>query len=135
MEDNKLVKIESEDGKSYNMLILNEFDHKNKKYAVLMEMNNCGCDDDCDCEHDCDSNCDCECEHDCDCGDDCDSNCDCECEHDCDCGDDCCCSHDEPMLCILEITKDKDGNEIFKSIDDEETFNEVASCADEILSC
>ena len=49
MEDNKLVKIESEDGKSYNMLILNEFDHKNKKYAVLMEMNNCGCDDDCDC--------------------------------------------------------------------------------------
>ena len=46
MEDNKLVKIESEDGKSYNMLILNEFDHKNKKYAVLMEMNNCGCDDD-----------------------------------------------------------------------------------------
>ena len=52
MEDNKLVKIESEDGKSYNMLILNEFDHKNKKYAVLMEMNNCGCDDDCDCEHD-----------------------------------------------------------------------------------
>ena len=83
MEDNKLVKIESEDGKSYNMLILNEFDHKNKKYAVLMEMNNCGCDDDCDCEHDCDSNCDCEC------------------EHDCDCGDDCCCSHDEPMLCIL----------------------------------
>lgn len=117
MEDNKLVKIESEDGKSYNMLILNEFDHKNKKYAVLMEMNNCGCDDDCDCEHDCDSNCDCEC------------------EHDCDCGDDCCCSHDEPMLCILEITKDKDGNEIFKSIDDEKTFNEVASCADEILSC
>ena len=117
MEDSKLVKIESEDGKSYNMLILNEFDHKNKKYAVLMEMNNCVCDDDCDCEHDCDSNCDCEC------------------EHDCDCGDDCCCSHDEPMLCILEITKDKDGNEIFKSIDDEETFNEVASCADEILSC
>lgn len=105
MEDNKLVKIESEDGKSYNMLILNEFDHKNKKYAVLMEMKDCGCDDDC------------------------------ECEHDCDCGDDCCCSHDEPMLCILEITKDKDGNEIFKSIDDEKTFNEVASKADEILSC
>ena len=111
MEDNKLVKIESEDGKSYNMLILNEFDHKNKKYAVLMEMKDCGCDDDCDCEHDC------------------------ECEHDCDCGDDCCCSHDEPMLCILEITKDKDGNEIFKSIDDEKTFNEVASKVDEILSC
>lgn len=111
MEDNKLVKIESEDGKSYNMLILNEFDHKNKKYAVLMEMKDCGCDDDCDCEHDC------------------------ECEHDCDCGDDCCCSHDESMLCILEITKDKDGNEIFKSIDDEKTFNEVASKADEILSC
>lgn len=105
MEDNKLVKIESEDGKSYNMLILNEFDHKNKKYAVLMEMKDCGCDDDCDCEHDCD------------------------------CGDDCCCSHDEPILCILEITKDKDGNEIFKSIDDEKTFNEVASKADEILSC
>ena len=111
MEDNKLVKIESEDGKSYNMLILNEFDHKNKKYAVLMEMKDCGCDDDCDCDDDC------------------------ECEHDCDCGDDCCCSHDEPMLCILEITKDKDGNEIFKSIDDEKTFNEVASKADEILSC
>ena len=119
MEDNKLVKIESEDGKLYNMLILNEFEHKNKKYAVLMEMNNCGCDDDCDCD----------CEH------DCDSDCDCECEHDCDCGDDCCCSHDEPMLCILEITKDKDGNEIFRSIDDEKTFNEVASKADEKLSC
>ena len=53
MEDNKLVKIESEDGKSYNMLILNEFDHKNKKYAVLMEMNNCGCDDDCCCDGNC----------------------------------------------------------------------------------
>ena len=39
------------------------------------------------------------------------------------------------MICILAITKDNDGNEIFKSIDDEETFNEVASCADEILSC
>ena len=42
---------------------------------------------------------------------------------------------DQNKTNLVEIIKDKDGNEIFKSIDDEETFNEVASCADEILSC
>ena len=121
MENNKLVKIESEDGKSYNMIILNEFEHKKKRYAVLMEMKDCDCGDKCDCNDECD----CEC----------DNDCECECDNDCECGDECCCSHDDAMLCILEITKDKDGNEIFKSIDDDKLFDEVASKADEILSC
>ena len=37
------------------------------------------------------------------------------------------------MLCLLEITKDKDGNEVFKSIDDENLFNELVEKADKIL--
>ena len=33
----------------------------------------------------------------------------------------------------LEISKDKDGNEVFKSIDDEKLFNELVEEADKVL--
>ena len=103
--ENSLVRVEAEDGKSYDMLILKEFDYKKKKYAVLMEMNTCHCGDDC--------------------GDEC------HCDDECDCGDDCHCD-EEPMLCILEETKDSNG-EIFKSIDDDKLFDEVVKEADKLL--
>jgi hypothetical protein len=46
--ENNLVRVESEDGKVYNLLILKEFDYKKKKYAILTELD--GCDDDCNCK-------------------------------------------------------------------------------------
>src|SRR5574344_1269998 len=105
MEDeNNLVRVESENGEFLDMLILKEFDYKEKKYAVLMEMDSCKCGDDCDCEDKCD------CDEDCDCG--CQEGKECNCHEECNCDG-------EKALCILEITKDKDGNEVFKSIDDE----------------
>lgn len=106
-KDNCLVKVQSEDGKTFDMLILKEFDYKKKKYAVLTEIDacGCGCEDECHCDEDCDCGC-----H----------------EEECHCDD-------EPMLCLLEITKDKDGKEIFKSIDDEKLFNELVEEADRIL--
>lgn len=114
MEENKnLVRVEDESGNSYDMLILKEFDYKKKKYAVLMEMNH-GCDDTCDCgckDHDCDDTCDCDCK-----------------DHDCDC--DCC---NEPALCILEITKDENGEEIFASIEDDKLYDEIIKEADKVL--
>lgn len=105
--ENNLVKVEGENGETFDMLILKEFEYKNKRYAVLSELDYCKCEDD---EYDCE-------EHDCNCG------CD---EHECSC-------EDEPMLCLLEITKDKEGNEVFKSIDDEDLFNELVEKADEVL--
>ena len=38
-----LVRVESENGKIYDMIILKEFDYKTKKYAVLMETDSCNC--------------------------------------------------------------------------------------------
>lgn len=104
--ENNLVKVEGEDGKTYDMLILKEFEYKNKKYAILSELDYCKC----DCEDD-DCNCDCK-------DDECECNCGCD---------------DEPMLCLLEISKDKEGNEVFKSIDDEDLFNELVEKADKVL--
>jgi hypothetical protein len=119
-KDNCLVKVEGEDGKVFDMLILKEFDYKNKKYAVLSEIDACGC------HHKC------ECDDDCDCG--CNEGEECTCEDECDCGcEGHCHSDEEPLLCLLEITKDKGGNEIFKSIDDEKLFNELVEEADKIL--
>jgi hypothetical protein len=111
-----VVKFEDEKGKSFEMLILKEFEYKSKKYAVLMN-DDCNCDDNCDCGDDCD----CECNDKCDCGDECkcDDNCDCGCQ--------------EKEIYILEISKDKDGNEIFKEIEDEKTFEEVIKEADKVL--
>ena len=68
-KENDLVRIESEDGKTYDMLILKEFEYKNAKYAVLMETDSY----DCNCDNEC--NDDCDCEHDCDCGNDCNCGC------------------------------------------------------------
>ena len=150
-KDNSLVKVQGEDGKVFNMLILKEFDYKKKKYAVLTEIDHgCGCDDDCNCDETCDCGCqdgeECTCgcgchDKECSCGDDChcDENCDCGCQdgEECTCEDECHCKEschcDEPMLCLLEITKDEDGNEVFKSIDDEKLFNELVEEADKVL--
>ena len=125
-KDNCLVKVQGEDGKTFDMLILKEFDYKEKKYAVLSEIDHCHCDDECDC----DENCDCGCQEgdECTCG----GECLCGCDNECSCNDECHC-HEEPMLCLLEITKDKDGSEVFKSIDDEKLFNELVEEADKVL--
>ena len=121
-KDNCLVRVENEDGKTYEMLILKEFEYKEKKYAVLTEINedcHCGCDEDCECKDNC------NCDDDCDCG--CNEGKECHCnEHNCEC-------EHEPFLCLLEVTKDKDGNEIFKSIDDEKLFNKLIEEADKVL--
>lgn len=142
-KDNCLVQVEGEDGKVFNMLILKEFDYKNKKYAVLTEVDkcHCGCKDECDCDDDCECGCnegeECNCEHECHCHDNCDCDDDCECGcnegKECTCEHECHCKDEEDVLCILEITKDKDGNEIFKSIDDEKLFNEIVEEADKVL--
>ena len=108
-KENDLVRIESEDGKTYDMLILKEFEYKNAKYEVLMETDSYDC------------NCDNEC------------NDDCDCEHDCDCGNDCNCGCHENTLCLLEVSKDEKGNEVFKSITDEKLFDEVIAEADKVL--
>lgn len=117
MEEVSKVRFEGENKETFDMIILKEFDYNKKKYAVLMEDNSCscGCNDECSCEHD----------KKCDCNDDnchCDDDCDCGCKKDCDEG-----------VYILEITMDEYGNEVFKSIEDEKTFNEVANKADELL--
>ena len=139
-KENNLVRVEGEDGKTFDMLILNEFEHKNKKYAILSEIDRCHCDEDCNCDEDCDCGCqegkECTCEGECHC--DCDEDCDCGCQEgkECTCEDECHCGchcDEEPIVCLLEITKDKDGNEIFKSIDDEKLFNELVEKADKIL--
>ena len=139
-KENNLVRVEGEDGKTFDMLILNEFEHKNKKYAILSEIDHCHCDEDCNCDEDCDCGCqegkECTCEGECHCGchNECDEDCDCGCQEgkECTCEGECHCD-DEPIVCLLEITKDKDGNEIFKSIDDEKLFNELVEKADKIL--
>lgn len=135
-KDNCLVQVEGEDGKVFNMLILKEFDYKNKKYAVLTEVDKCQCHshDECDCGEDCECGCqegkECTCNHECHCGDDCNCN---DNEESCGCGHECACHEEEDVLCLLEISKDKDGNEIFKSIDDEKLFNEIVEEVDKVL--
>ena len=115
--DNNLVVVETEDGKELKLLILEEFDYKKKKYAILTELENCECECDCGCKEG----------KECTCGDDCG----CKEGKECTCGDDCNCNNES--LFILEITKDKDGNEIFKSIDDDKLFDEVVNKAEEIF--
>lgn len=143
-KENNLVRVEGEDGKTFDMLILNEFEHKNKRYAILSEIAHCNCDDDCNCDEDCDCGCqdgkECTCEGECHCGchNECDEDCDCGCQEgkECTCEDECHCGchcDEEPIVCLLEITKDKDGNEVFKSIDDEKLFNELVEKADKVL--
>lgn len=121
MEENNIVKFESDEGKTFEMLILKEFPYKKKKYAVLMDKNNCS--DECDCG--CNEGHDCNCSDECDCG--------CNEGHDCNCNDDCECGCNEPGLYILEISTDKDGNEIFKEIENEKLFDEVITEADKVL--
>lgn len=124
-KDNCLVKVQGEDGKTFDMLILKEFNHNNRKYAVLTEIDACCCGNDCDCDNECHCNDNCKCDENCDCG--------CQDGKECTCDNECHCQSDEPMLCLLEITKDKDGNEMFKSIDDEKLFNELVEEADKVL--
>lgn len=101
-----LVRFEGEDGEGFEMVILKEFEIKDKKYAVLMGI-----------KEECDDECECEChEHDHDC----------ECEHDCEC------DHDKELF-LLEITKDKDGKEVFKDIEDEEEYKRIVEEAERII--
>ncbi len=104
--ENNLVRFEDENGKTFEMIILKEFDYKKKKYAVLMS-GDCSCGDDCNCHDDKECNCDDECE----------------------CG----CHGSKKEVFLLEITKDKDNNEMFKQIEDEKLFDEVVKEADKIL--
>ena len=128
-KDNCLVKMQGEDGKTFDMLILKEFDYKNKKYAVLSEFDSCHChcNEECDCEEN-----ECTCDDDCNCG--CKEGKECTCGCNCHCDDDCHCDENsEPFLCLLEITQDEEGNEVFKSIDDEKLFDELIKEADKVL--
>ena len=93
MDENNLVVVETEDGKSKNLLILEEFEYKKKKYALLTELDGCECEDKCDCDE-------------------------------CGCDDE---------IYLLEITSDKDGNEIFKSIDDDKLFDEICDEAEKLF--
>ena len=143
MENNK-VEFKDENNEIFEMVILKEFEHKKKKYAILME-DDCKCDDHCECNDDCECDdhcgCDdhCECNDDCDCGcndhcecdDDCD--CDCGCDDHCECNDDCDCGCNDKGIYIFEITKDKDGNEVFEPIKDEKEFEDVVKKADKVL--
>jgi hypothetical protein len=93
-----VVRFEGEDGETIDMVILKEFDHKDKKYAVLMGVDNCSCED----------NCDCGCHED----------------EDCDCNE---------SICIVEELKDKDGNDMFKPIEDDKLYDELVDKADKII--
>ena len=111
--ENNLVKVETDNNETINLLILKEFEYKDKKYAILTEIDNC--DEDCECKEDC------NCDDNCDCGDN------------CNCGEECSCGCNENLF-LLEITKDENGNEIFKSIDDEKLFDEIIEVADKELN-
>ena len=113
------------------MLILKEFDYKNKRYAVLTELDTCDEDCDCGCNEGEECDCNCKCGENCKCDDDCGckNGGECTCE-DCACG----CNCNDESVFILEITKDKEGKEVFKSIDDEKLFDEVIDKADELLN-
>lgn len=102
-EKGNVVKFKDENGNEFEMVILKEFENKNKKYAVLMGMEDCDCDDDCDCG--------------------------CHEEKECDCDD--CSSGD--TISIVEIAKDKDGNEIFKGIEDDEEYNELVDISSKLI--
>lgn len=96
-EENNIVRFETDEGEVFDMIVIKEFEYKDKKYAVLIEDSIC------------------------------DNNCDCGCKEDKECN----CNHNE--ICILEISKDKDNNDIFITIDDEKLYNEVIEEADKIL--
>ena len=86
------VRFEDDKGNTFEMILLKEFTHNKKKYAVLME------EDLCENES---------------------------------CGDDCHCG--DKNMGILEVKKDKDGNDIFVTIEDDKLFEEVVSKAEEAL--
>lgn len=122
-----VVKFEGDNGETFEMVILKEFEDNNKKYAILMDSEECECDEDCGCD-------DCKCSDDCDCaeGEECDK--DCECGESCDCGDDCDDDCDcEKSIFIVEVTKDKDGVEEFKEIESEEEYEKLIEKADKLL--
>ncbi len=99
-EDNNVVKFQGDNGEEFEMAILKEFDHNEKKYAVLMDMEYNEEEEDLKCEEKC------------------------ECEEDCGC---------EGALYIVEITSDKDGNEIFVAVEDEKLYDELIEKADKLL--
>ena len=106
------VKFEGDNGESFEMIVLKEFDYKKRRFAVLMEDGcNCHCNDDsCTCNHEGkEDKCTCD-------------ECDCD---ECDC--------DDNGLYILEVAMDEYGNEVFKPIEYEKLFDEVIEKADKVL--
>lgn len=65
--------------------------------------------------------------------DNCDDDCNCEEECTCGCNDDKECNCNENNIYILEITKDKKGNEILKEIEDKKILDAVIKEADRVL--
>jgi hypothetical protein len=100
---NNVVRFEVESGETIDMVILKEFDYKDKKYAVLMGMDGCDCDDDCECG--CHEGKECTCD-------------DCECDE---------------SICIVEKVTDKDGSDVFKPIEDDKFYEELVNEADKLL--
>lgn len=95
----KVVTFTDEEGNQVELEVLVEFNHNDKDYVVLY-------DNACECE--------CECEDEaCDCEEECDDDCDCE----CDCHDEDPC---EGRIYVLEVTKDEEGKEDYKEINETE---------------
>ncbi len=106
-----IVKFETETGETIEMIVLKEFEHKKNKYAILMDAHGCDCDDDCKCDDKC------ECDDDCKCED--------ECDDDCGCGGE--------GFYLFKREKDKDGKDIYKSIEDEKEIEEVLKEVEKVL--
>jgi uncharacterized protein YrzB (UPF0473 family) len=46
----KMVTITDDEGNNIELEVLEEFEHKGKKYVLLLEESDCTCGDECDCE-------------------------------------------------------------------------------------
>ena len=106
-----LVKFETETGETIEMIVLKEFTNKKNKYAILMDAHGCECGDECDCEDDCKG------DDKCSCGD--------KCDDDCDCGGE--------GFYLFKIEKDKDGKDVYKSIEDDSEIEEVLKEVEKVL--
>ena len=111
-EINNLITFESETGEKVELLLLKKFECNKNEYAILMDSNDCDCGNDCKCDDNCDCEDDCKCDDNCDCKDDCSPN----------------------GLYLFKITKDKDGKEVYVSIEDETELDKVIKEADKALN-
>lgn len=99
-EERDFVVFTDDDGKDFELDVIDYFDYNGKEYAILIDNNEkCGCkDEECDCK-----------EEECNCNDE-----ECDCEDDCDC--DC-----EASIYIMQIiTNEEEDTEEFVSPADED---------------